>query len=82
MKTPQGQVSTPRVIIATNGHLESFGVAKGRLIQVFLYASMTRELNAEDAGKLGGKTRWGITPSDPMGTTVRRIDSGQGGRGS
>ncbi|MCA8833768.1 MAG: FAD-dependent oxidoreductase, partial [Proteobacteria bacterium] len=39
----------------------------------------TRELNAEDAGKLGGKTRWGITPSDPMGTTVRRIDSGQGG---
>ena len=79
VKTPQGQVSTPRVIIATNGHLESFGVAKGRLIQVFLYASMTRELNAEDAGKLGGKTRWGITPSDPMGTTVRRIDSGQGG---
>lgn len=24
--------------------------------------------------------RWGITPSDPMGTTLRRIDTGQGGQ--
>lgn len=26
-----------------------------------------------------GDTRWGITPSDPMGTTMRRFDTGQGG---
>ena len=74
--TPDGTVTTPRVILATNGHLESFGFAKGRLMQLFLYASMTPEL---DPAEIGGAPRWGVTPSDPMGTTVRRIDTAQGG---
>jgi Glycine/D-amino acid oxidases (deaminating) len=79
VETPHGAVSSPRVILATNGHLESFGFAKGRLMQLFLFASMTPELDAEQLAKLGGAPRWGITPSNPMGTTMRRIDSGQGG---
>ncbi|MGC1494681.1 MAG: FAD-binding oxidoreductase [Sulfitobacter sp.] len=77
--TTQGQITTPRVILANNGHLESFGIAKGRLMQVFLYASMTPELDADQLYALGGTPRWGVTPSDPMGTTMRRIDSAQGG---
>merc|ERR1739841_320784 len=31
VETPQGQVSSPRVILAVNGHLNSFGYAKSRL---------------------------------------------------
>lgn len=77
--TPQGAVTAARIILGVNGHLESFGFAKGRLMQVFLYAAMTPELDAEALRKLGGQSRWGITPSDPMGTTVRRIDKTQGG---
>lgn len=79
VKTDAGEVSAARVILATNGHLESFGFAKGRLMHIFLYASMTPALDAEALAKLGGAPRWGITPSDPMGTTVRRIGKGQGG---
>lgn len=79
VQTPEGSVTTPRVILATNGHLESFGFAKGRLMQLFLYASMTPELDTDALSRLGGACRWGITPSDPMGTTVRRIDTSQGG---
>lgn len=79
VQTPKGSVTTSRVILATNGHLESFGIAKGRLIQLFLFASMTPELTNDDMAKLRGQQRWGITPSDPMGTTMRRIDKGQGG---
>lgn len=79
VKTTKGQITTPRIILANNGHLESFGIAKGRLMQLFLYASMTPELNDEQLKALGGAPRWGVTPSDPMGTTMRRIDSGQGG---
>lgn len=71
----KGQVTAPTVILATNGHLESLGIAKGRLMHVFLYASMTPELPEG----LAGAPRWGVTPSDPMGTTMRRIDKGQGG---
>ncbi|GGF45035.1 hypothetical protein SAMN05216376_105363 [Mameliella alba] len=48
-------------------------------MQLFLYAVMTPELDAETLKALGGQSRWGITPSDPMDTTVRRNDSGQGG---
>ena len=77
--TPQGSVQTERVILTVNGHLESFGFATGRLMQLFLYAVMTPELDSATLKTLGGHPRWGVTPSDPMGTTVRRIDTGQGG---
>lgn len=77
--TKGAAISTPRVILTVNGHLESFGFERGRLMQLFLYAVMTPELDKDALAKLGGQPRWGITPSDPMGTTVRRIDSGQGG---
>ncbi|MFC6584926.1 NAD(P)/FAD-dependent oxidoreductase [Sulfitobacter aestuariivivens] len=80
--TPGGRISTNRIILANNGHLESFGVAKGRLMQLFLYASMTPELSADQIKALGGAPRWGVTPADPMGTTMRRIDTAQGATGS
>lgn len=79
VKTDRGSVSAGRVILTNNGHLESFGFERGRLMQLFLYASMTAELDDTALARLGGKPRWGITPSDPMGTTMRRIDTGQGG---
>jgi len=76
LSTPRGSVTTPCIILGTNGHLESFGIASGRLMHIFLYASMTPEL---PEGAVDGAARWGITPADPMGTTMRRIDVGQGG---
>jgi glycine/D-amino acid oxidase-like deaminating enzyme len=79
VQTRAGSVSAGSVILTVNGHLESFGFEKGRLMQLFLYAVMTPELDGDTMRRLGGRSRWGITPSDPMGTTVRRIDTGQGG---
>jgi len=78
VETPQGQVTAPRVILAVNGHLNSFGYAKSRLMHIFTYASMTRALTPQEIGTLGGNPAWGLTPADPVGTTVRRI-SGTGG---
>lgn len=79
VRTPGGHVDAGCAILTVNGHLESFGFERGRLMQLFLYAVMTPELDAETLRRLGGRARWGITPSDPMGTTMRRIDGGQGG---
>lgn len=76
VQTDAASVTSPRVIMATNGHLESFGYARGRLIHLFLFASMTEPLQP---GALAGAPIWGVTPADPMGTTVRRIDGRQGG---
>ncbi len=77
-RTPAGAVTAPRVVLAVNGHAESFGFFARRLMHVFTYASMTRRLSAEEVAGLGGQARWGATPADPMGTTVRRV-SGRGG---
>ena len=79
VETTTGRIKTGKVILATNGHLESFGIAKRQLMQVFLFASMTPNLDADQVRRLGGSTRWGVTPANPMGTTVRRIDTAQGG---
>lgn len=76
--TPGGRVTAPRVILAVNGHAESFGFFERRLMPVFTYASMTRALDADEIGRLGGEPRFGILPADPMGSTVRRV-SGTGG---
>lgn len=77
--TPKAHVRATKIILTVNGHLESFGVAKDRMMQVFLFAMMTPELDTSALDRLGGQPRWGVTPSDPMGTTMRRIDTGQGG---
>ncbi len=77
--TERGSVDTGAVILTVNGHLESFGIETDRLMQLFLFAAMTPELDADQLKRLAGQSRWGVTPSDPMGTTMRRIDTGQGG---
>jgi glycine/D-amino acid oxidase-like deaminating enzyme len=71
-----GSVTAPKVIMANNGQLESFGFARHRLMHIFLYASMTPVL---PEGAVKGADRWGVTPSDPMGTTMRKISGVQGG---
>lgn len=77
-RTPGGSVAAAKVILAVNGHAESFGFFRRRLMHVFTYASMTRALSANEVERLGGSAVWGVTPADPAGTTVRRI-SGTGG---
>lgn len=77
LKTPKAKLSAAKIILANNGHAESFGFFARRLMHIFTYASMTEPLRE---GALGGERKWGITPADPMGTTVRRIDGTGGNR--
>ena len=79
-ETPNGAVTAPRIILAVNGHAESFGFFRRRLLHVFTYASMTRALTADEVKRLGGEPRWGLLPADPMGSTVRRISDTGGDR--
>ncbi|MEM7746218.1 MAG: FAD-binding oxidoreductase [Pseudomonadota bacterium] len=76
--TARGQMTAPRVILAVNGHAESFGYFRRHLVHIFTWASMTRAMSSDEVRRLGGHPRWGATPADPLGTTVRRI-SGTGG---
>ena len=76
--TSGGRVSAGKLVLTVNGHIESFGYFQRRLMHIFLFASMTRAMSEDEVAKLGGEPNWGFTPSDPLGTTVRRI-SGIGG---
>ncbi|MEI4486756.1 FAD-binding oxidoreductase [Frigidibacter sp. MR17.14] len=76
---PGGVLTAAKVILATNGHLESFGIRRGQLMHIMLNACMTEALPPEAVAALGGAEAWGATPADPMGTTVRRIGPAQGG---
>ena len=78
LKTECGSVLATQTILAVNGFIENFGFYQRRLMHVNLYASLSRELSQDEVDRLGGAPRWGITPSDPFGSTVRRI-SGIGG---
>ncbi|MCP4769528.1 MAG: FAD-binding oxidoreductase [Gammaproteobacteria bacterium] len=76
----RGSVTAARVILAVNGLIETFGFYRRRLMHINLYASMTRALTRAEVDALGGERRWGFTPSDPIGSTVRRIDGSGGTR--
>lgn len=73
LRTPEGQVTTPRLLLTVNGHIESFGFFRRRLMHVFTYASMTRQLDEAEIRRLGGEPAWGLIPAEPMGSTIRRI---------
>ena len=80
VETPKGHVATGRIILANNGHLESFGFYRRQLMHICLYASLTERMSADQIGRLGGEARWSVTPADPMGTSVRRISGSYGDR--
>ena len=75
-----GRLITDRIILATNGHAESFGFFRRRLIHIFTYAAMTAALDAQTLRTLGGQPVWAATPADPMGASLRRLSSPDGDR--
>ena len=77
VRTEKGQVNARHAILANNGHIESFGVAKGRLLHLFTYASLTEQLSVEQLAHLGEPASWGLIPASPMGTTLRKLDNGR-----
>lgn len=75
--TDQGEVAAPRVVLAVNGHAQSFGLLPRKLMHVFTYASLTTPF---DPSRLGGLRDWAATPALPMGTTIRRLSGPDGDR--
>lgn len=68
----QGRIVADKLILANNAFGSRFGFLQNRMLSVFLYASLTRPLTAEEQARLGGKAFWGVIPADTFGTTVRR----------
>lgn len=71
-RTPEGEIRAKRLILANNGYLSYFGFYERHAIPVYTYGSLTRPLTAEEQALIGGRGAFGIIPTDPFGTTMRR----------
>ena len=72
LRTANGSVTAPRMILAVNAFAEKFGYWKGRLLPFMAQASLTRPLTDAEHAKLGGMKPWGITPADAFVSTTLR----------
>jgi glycine/D-amino acid oxidase-like deaminating enzyme len=74
LKHENGLIIVDKLILANNAFGQRFGFSQIQrtMLPVFLYASMTRPLSETEQAQLGGKDFWGVIPSDPFGSTVRR----------
>lgn len=72
LKHANGSITADKLILANNSFGMRFGFLKGRMLPIYTYGSITRQLTSEEQAQLGGKPYWGAIPADPFGTTVRR----------
>lgn len=72
LETPDGSIAAPKVVLATNGFTDGWGLLPGRLIRVVAFANLTRPLSEAQLATMGSDENWGVTPADPGGTTLRR----------
>ncbi|WP_054089550.1 NAD(P)/FAD-dependent oxidoreductase [Pseudomonas savastanoi] len=72
LKHANGSITADKLILANNSFGMRFGFLKGRMLPIYTYGSITRQLTQEEQAQLGGQPYWGIIPADPFGTTVRR----------
>jgi glycine/D-amino acid oxidase-like deaminating enzyme len=73
LRTDQGTVRTPSLVLAANGFGEGFGFFEKSLIPLITWGSMTRVLTDDEVDRLGGLDNYAIIPAHPAGTTVRRL---------
>lgn len=70
-----GKIAAGRVIRCTNAYAATFGGHPNGLLPVYTFASLTRAMSPEQVRRLGGKRSWALIPADPMGSTVRRLNT-------
>ena len=66
-----GNISTKKVIFATNGFLQSLGIKSNYNFPLTLTASMTRPLTDKEFESIGEPKEWGVLPVRSMGATIR-----------
>jgi len=71
LKTASGSVTTPHVILSTNGWTPGFGFLTRQLETIFTFGSLTRPLDEAERRTLGGEGDWGVIPATMGGTTMR-----------
>ncbi|MEM7069401.1 MAG: FAD-binding oxidoreductase [Pseudomonadota bacterium] len=75
IKTPEGSVTAPKMILAANGFSDQFGFANRKFFHLALAASLTRPLTPEEQNAYGVEKPWGLTPANGFGGITMRYTS-------
>jgi glycine/D-amino acid oxidase-like deaminating enzyme len=71
-ETPNGTITASKLIVAVNGFAADLKTYQGKLFNLQLFASMTRQLLDREHESLGSPENWGIVPSMAFGgPTIR-----------
>lgn len=72
LKTTNGTLTAPKMILAVNAFSEKLGFWKNRILPFAAHASLTRQLTHEEQKALGDIKAWGLTPANAFaGITMR-----------
>lgn len=58
-----GRIVADKLLLTNNAFAMSFGFLKGRMLPIFTYGSLTRQLTEDEQERLGGKPYWGVIPA-------------------
>ncbi|MFC3282263.1 NAD(P)/FAD-dependent oxidoreductase [Litchfieldella rifensis] len=76
VSTPEGEIRTPRVILANNAFSRAFGADASRLTAIYTYAAVTPVLADTDRARIMPET-WGLLPAHRLGCTLRTTSEGR-----
>lgn len=74
---PGGEIAARQVVLANHVFAEELGIARGRVVPVALFASLTRPLTKDELAFVGGGGEFGLLPASPNGSTVRLTQDGR-----
>ncbi|GGX92192.1 hypothetical protein GCM10007160_19720 [Litchfieldella qijiaojingensis] len=74
--TAEGEIRTPRVILANNAFARAFGADASRLTAIYTYAAVTAVLADSNRTRIMPQT-WGLLPAHRLGCTLRTTSDGR-----
>lgn len=75
LKTRDGSVRAPKMIMAANGFTEQFGFHQRKFLHLAAHASLSRPLTPAERDAYGVTESWGLTPVNAFaGITMRYTD--------
>jgi glycine/D-amino acid oxidase-like deaminating enzyme len=77
VRTPAGQVTASKVVVANNAFAKALGVGKSRVATIYTYAGISEPLSETDLSQLGSEEAWGLLPTHRLGSTFRRTSDGR-----
>jgi glycine/D-amino acid oxidase-like deaminating enzyme len=75
IKTAQGEISAPQMILCVNAFAEHFGFYQRQLLPFAANASLSRRLTPDERSALGCEDNWGVTPANALASITMRFTS-------